>query len=223
MSGKKASKKLYPDSHVEIQGLLARHYDFILNTISLGFYTKFIKSTIASLNIQPGEHILDLGCGTGRNACLMYPYLNEKGNILGLDVSEEMGQQFRENCKHLKNVAFKNQRIDISFKETDAFDRIFISFVIHGFPHKVRLQILQNIVSNLKVGGRLCILDFSEFKMSDMPFHERYLFKTFECKYAFDFVERNWIQILSEQGFGNFQQRYWFKKYVRLLIAEKTR
>ena len=213
--------KIYPDSHVEIQGLSARYYDLTLNIATAGFYDKFIKSAIAEMNIQPDEHILDLGCGTGRNACLMLEYSGYAGHITGMDISEEMGNQFKRNCAAFNNVEYRNQRVDIPFTEEKPFDTVFMSFVLHGFPHEVRLKVLQNIFINLKPGGRFCLLDFSQFKLKDMPFQYRVLFKTFECKYAFDFVERDWKQILTEAGFGNFNEHFWFRKYVRLLTAEK--
>ena len=154
-------KKLYPDSHIEIQGLAARYYDQILNIVSAGFYTKFIKSAIMALNIQPDERILDLGCGTGRNTCLMRTYLGDSGHITGMDISDEMGDQFKKKCAPYKNVEFKIQRIDVPFKEDKLFDTVFMSFVLHGLPHDLRLQVLQNIYNNLKSGGRFCLLDFS--------------------------------------------------------------
>ena len=213
--------KYYSDSHVEVQGFMARKYDSIMNLASLGLYDKFIKSAITAMNINSGESILDLGCGTGRNACLMREYSGDTGHITGMDISEEMGDQFKRNCAAFNNVEYRNQRVDIPFKEKNLFDTVFMSFVLHGFPHEVRPKVLQNIFNNLKPGGRFSLLDFSHFKLKDMPFHHRALFKTFECKYAFDFVERDWKQILTESGFGNFTEHFWFKKYVRLLIVEK--
>jgi demethylmenaquinone methyltransferase/2-methoxy-6-polyprenyl-1,4-benzoquinol methylase len=213
--------KIYPDSHVEVQGLSARYYDLTLNFVTAGYYDKFIKSAIAEMNIKPDEHILDLGCGTGRNDCLMHKYLGDSGYITGMDISKEMANQFRRNCVVFNNVRYKNQRVDIPFTEEKPFDRVFMSFVLHGFPHEVRLKVLKNIFNNLKPGGRFCLLDFSQFQLKDMPFPYRILFKTFECKYAFDFVERDWKQILSGAGFADFDEHFWFKKYVRLLTAEK--
>ena len=213
--------KIYPESHVEIQGITARKYDKIMDMMSFGLYSWFIESAVEAMYIEPGERILDLGCGTGRNACLMHDYFGDTGYYLGLDISEEMGGQFREKCKSLKNVEFKIQRADLPFIEEELFDTVFMSFVLHGFPPDVRMKVLQNIFDNLKPGGRFCLLDFSQFKLREMPFHYRFLFKTFECKYAFDFVERDWKQIFTDSGFGNFQEFFWFKKYVRLLIAIK--
>jgi len=57
--------------------------------------------------------------------------------------------------------------------------------------------------------------------MKDMPPHHRWAFKTFECKYAFDFVDRDWKTNLSKVGFTGFTEQFWFKNYVRLLIAKK--
>jgi demethylmenaquinone methyltransferase/2-methoxy-6-polyprenyl-1,4-benzoquinol methylase len=82
--------KIYPDSHIEIQGFLARYYDQTLNILSAGAYSKFLRKAIAAMNIQPGEHILDLGCGTGRNACLMREYCGDSGHITGMDISERI-------------------------------------------------------------------------------------------------------------------------------------
>lgn len=54
-----------------------------------------------------------------------------------------------------------------------------------------------------------------------MPFHHRIIFKKIECKYAFDFIEKDWKSILKEYNFNKFSENYYFKKYVRLLKAEK--
>jgi demethylmenaquinone methyltransferase/2-methoxy-6-polyprenyl-1,4-benzoquinol methylase len=211
----------YADSHIEVQGLMARRYDLIMNIATFGLYDKFIKSAVRAMDIQAGENILDLGCGTGRNACLMRHYTGDSGHISGMDISDEMGDQFKRNCAAFNNVEFKNQRVDIPFMENKSFDTVFMSFVLHGFPHEVRLKVLQNIFNNLKPGGRFCLLDFNEFRMKDMPVHHRWTFKSFECKYAFDFVERDWKEILTQAGFCDFAEYFWFKKYVRLLISVK--
>jgi demethylmenaquinone methyltransferase/2-methoxy-6-polyprenyl-1,4-benzoquinol methylase len=213
--------KLYPDSHVEIQGLLANHYDGLMNLMSAGMYSRFIKSAITAMNIQPGERILDLGCGTGRNAALMRPFFGDEGFLLGLDISDEMGNQFRNKFKNDRNVDFRRERIDIPIRLDRQFDTVFMSFVLHGLPHEIRMTVLDNIFNNLKPDGRFFLLDFSEFKLKEMPALYRWLFTTFECKYAFDFVERDWQPLFVQKGFRKVDERFWFKNYVRLLTFQK--
>jgi len=216
-----AAKRFYPDSKVEIQGFEARNYDFLMNVISFGLYKKFIESAVNAFKIKAQDKILDLGCGTGRNACLMAKHLNANGAVLGLDISEEMQVQFEENCKHFPQVQYRHQRIDQPFFLDQKYDKAFISFVLHGFPQEIRLKIIANVHENLKPGGHFCILDFSEFSLKEMPVYYRIPFTTIECPYAFDFIGRDWKTILSQAGFDFAEEKFWFKNYVRLLTVRK--
>jgi demethylmenaquinone methyltransferase/2-methoxy-6-polyprenyl-1,4-benzoquinol methylase len=215
------TKKFYPDSGVELNGFTAKNYDKIMNIISFGIYKRFINSAIKNIGVAPGDNILDLGCGTGRNAKLMLDYAGKEGKLTGLDISEDMEKQFLQKFDGNPNVAFVNQRIDKLFTLEEKFDKVFISFVIHGFPHEVRSTVIKNALNNLKPGGAFYILDFAEFDMAKMPFHHRIIFKKIECKYAFDYIERDWKEILTEAGFTDFKESFYLKKYVRLLKAVK--
>ncbi len=217
----KKGDKLYPDSGVELSKFSAKHYDKMMSIASFGFYNKFIKKAIKDLEVKSNDKILDLGCGTGRNILLMNKYMSDDSLLTGLDISEEMEKKFTHNCKQFSNIKFINKRIDQPFELDQKFDKIFISFVIHGFPHEIRKMVIKNAYNNLKQGGTFNILDFAEFDMNKMPFHHRFIFKKIECKYAFDFIEKDWKLILKEYGFNKFSESYYFKKYVRLLKAEK--
>jgi demethylmenaquinone methyltransferase/2-methoxy-6-polyprenyl-1,4-benzoquinol methylase len=173
------------------------------------------------MDIQQGNTILDLGCGTGRNTKLMAKYIGESGHITGLDISELMEKQFLQKFHNSANITFVNQRIDQKFNLNQQFDIVFISFVIHGFPHDIRNTVIQNALTHLKQGGIFYILDFAEFDMAKMPAHHRFIFKSIECKYAFDYIKRDWKAILNKQGFDNFKEHFYLKNYVRLLKAVK--
>ena len=58
-------------SKVEIGPMGARYYDLFLNLLSLGQYSHLIKGVVEKMGIKPGQSILDLGSGTGRNDCFM--------------------------------------------------------------------------------------------------------------------------------------------------------
>lgn len=214
--------KLYPESGVELTPFVARHYDNLLKIASFGKYSRFIRRAIASTGISPGDEIIDFGCGTGRNASLMLPFLGQQGRITGIDLSPVMERQFTRRFAAEPRVTFRKQRIDIPFGLERPADVALISFVIHGFPHEVRMVILDNILRNLKPGGKLAILDFAEFNMDNMPVVHRAVFKAVECPYAFDFVARDWKQILTEKGFTPQAEEHYLMNYLRLLKATRA-
>lgn len=219
MSKMKKNEKLYPESGVELTGFTARHYDRLMNMMSFGKYGKFIHKAIHDLDIKSTDHIIDLGCGTGRNAGLMLKYLGESGKITGIDLSPIMGQQYKTRFISEKRAGFQQQRIDVPFVLGEKADIVFISFVIHGFPQEVRQAIIENAKNHLKPGGTFAILDFAEFDMARMPAFHRWIFKTFECPYAFDFIEKDWKTILQSKGFEITSESFYFLNYVRLLKA----
>ncbi len=213
--------KFYPDSKVELSGFIAKHYDRIMNFLSFGKYKNLLKNVFKAMNIQPDDKIADFGAGTGRNAILMHNFLSEKGEVLGLEISEEMRAQFEIKTKNIDNINVINQRIDKPLSLDQKFDKVFISFVIHGFPHEVRKEIIKNAFNLLKDDGEFIILDFNEFVLEKTPFYFRIPFKIIECKYAFDYVERDWKNILQDFGFHDFKETLFGRNYVRLLIAKK--
>ncbi len=118
------TKKLYPDSGVELTPFTAIHYDNVMTIASLGLYIGFINKAIKAMNIQYEDTILDLGCGTGRNACIMAKYLGDSGKITGMDVSSIMEKQFNKRCANHQNSSFIRQRIKTEnrrFKEKTAY------------------------------------------------------------------------------------------------------
>ena len=215
--------KYYTDSKVEISGFLARHYDSLLNFATFGMYAPFIKKAIEYIGIQEKDKILDIGCGSGRNACLMRNYLSKEGSITGIDISEEMACQFTRNCDSFPNIKLLLARADKVFPFKDRiFDKILISFFIHGFPQSVRKHIIKEAHRVLKNRGKIFILDYNQFIFEKSPIYVKVFFKAIECPYAFDFIKRNWKKTLSEKGFGLFKEKLFFKNYVRILRADKV-
>ena len=207
------------ESKVEVTGFAARHYDTIMNVLSLGSYIPFIKKALSKMNIQPNDRVLDLGCGTGRNSCLMAKFLSEKGSILGLDIGKEMIEQFELKCSNYPNVSIQSLRIDEPLPFENDFDKILLSFVFHGFPKNKKEKIIYNVKKALKPGGSLYILDYNEFDLETKPKFFQKAFKKIECRLAQDFIKINWKEKLSEWGFENFKEHFYYRKIMRLLIA----
>ncbi len=211
----------YPGSKVEIQGFSAKHYDGLLDVLSLDRYGSLIEKCIGLMGISPGDRILDLGAGTGRNACLMRKHLGPEGRLVAVDISREMLLQFRRRCGRFPHAWGVQASIDQSFPLSGEFDKVFISFVLHGFPQEVREVIVRNSFQILKPKGKLFILDYNEFSYKETPFYLKVPFKLMECPYAFDFIGRDWKGILTTHGFGDLKEHLFFKDYIRLLGAQK--
>ncbi len=211
----------YPKSKVEVKGFTARYYNALMNIITFGKYSSFIEKAIKLMKIEPSDKILDLGSGTGRNACLMMKELSKEGKLIGIDISEEMISQFRKKCANFPNAEIIHARIDQSLPFREKFDKVFVSFVLHGFPQNVREGIINNVFEVLKSNGSFFILDYNKFSYNETPFYFKAPFKLIECPYAFDFIKRDWKSILANHNFGEFKEFFFFKDYVRLLEAKK--
>ena len=102
-----------PRSKVEIGTAGARYYDLFLNLLSLGRYSHFIKGVVDKMGIKPGQTMLDLGSGIGRNDCLMAQNIGPQGKIVGLDISDEMISRAFKRCYKYANIGFEKLRIEL--------------------------------------------------------------------------------------------------------------
>jgi demethylmenaquinone methyltransferase/2-methoxy-6-polyprenyl-1,4-benzoquinol methylase len=207
-------------SKVEVTGFEARHYDLLMNLITAGTYPLFIRRAVYNMNICPNDDILILGSGTGRNAYLMRRYLSPNGSILGLDIGEEMLAQAKQRCRSQQNVSFEKRRIDQPLPYSETYDKVFVSFVMHGFVQEDRERIIENAFRSLRPGGEFLILDYAECEPSESSWPVRMIFRA-ECPLATDFARRDWKEILNAHGFDRFEAHYYYFGHVRLLVAHK--
>jgi len=208
-------------SKVEIGSWGAHYYDLLLNVLSLGRYSYLIRQVIEKMGIKSGQSILDLGSGTGKNDCFMAEKAGSQGWIVGVDISDEMLVRAWKRCRGYPNVAFKKQRIELPLPYKEEFDKVFISFVLHGFENDQKLGIIRNAYQALKAGGSFYILDYAEFDLGRMWFPLRWVFTHWECQLAVEFLELDIKEILQGQGFSNFEEEFFFKRYLRLLKVAK--
>jgi demethylmenaquinone methyltransferase/2-methoxy-6-polyprenyl-1,4-benzoquinol methylase len=209
------------DSKVEVTGLEARYYDLLMNVVTGGTYPFFIRNAIREMQIQPGDRILVFGSGTGRNLALMDGYLDGDGEIVGLDIGPEMLEQARRRFEGHPYIQIREQGIDEPLPYQESFDKVFISFVLHGFVQDDRLKIIANAQRALRPGGEFIILDYNEFDLQQAIWPVKIAFKL-ECPLATDFIGRDWQSILREQGFDAFRSYPHYLGYVRLLAARKA-
>src|SRR6266480_3314587 len=61
---------------------------------------------VARLNLRPGDQVLEVGCGTGRNLSYLSRAVGPDGRVYGVDISEGMLAKAKLLCdkKGLSNV-----------------------------------------------------------------------------------------------------------------------
>jgi len=89
-----------------------------------GFVWELGKGPLELLAPQPGERVLDLGCGTGQ---LTAEIAAAGAEVVGIDHSEEMVAQARRNFPHLRFEPGDAR----SFSLDEPFDAVFSNAVLH--------------------------------------------------------------------------------------------
>ncbi len=204
-------------SKVEVKGIEAIFYDELISIASGFTYKKFLNKVISDMHIKPNQSILDFGCGSAMALCSFLNYT--QGPIIGFDIGKHMITRAYKKCKLFKNVKIFYH--DIRKSSPFVVDKVFISFVLHGFVANDRLKIIQNAYNNLKQNGQLCILDYNEFDYNNKPLWFRKLFSHFECPLAVEFIALPIKDVLRSVGFREFYEYYYYNGFVRLLVAKK--
>jgi ubiquinone/menaquinone biosynthesis C-methylase UbiE len=135
-------------------------YDRGIGLLTLG-KLKLIKKTITDRFIQSGDHVLEIGCGTGNLALSM---AKKGAEVEALDVSPDMLEEARKRIKskglesrvnlHLLDVTQAGE----SF-EPGSFDVIVATLVFSELSPEKQKQTLDVCCRLLKPKGKLLIAD----------------------------------------------------------------
>jgi len=127
----------------------ARSYDLAVT----GFYPliglqigKYRRRAVEYLNPQPGDTVVDVGCGTG----LCFPLLMERigpvGQLIGVDVSSEMLYRAKERVKRAGWTNVQLVHSDIAkYEFTDGINGI-ISTGVFGYIEE-RREVIESLCS----------------------------------------------------------------------------
>src|SRR6516162_1846468 len=99
------------------------------------------QQTLKLMDLKPGERVLDLGCGAGwatRLLAAAVDSVQKPGQVIGLDVSDEMIRRARAASKNYGNVMFVvGSALEIPWEE-NFFDKVLSVESFYYYPDQDR-------------------------------------------------------------------------------------
>lgn len=111
------------------------------------------EAALAENPPNPGDRVVDLGCGFGDTSQRLAGLVGPEGEVVGLDVSEPFVEQARREAEGVENVSFACADVQVG-PLGEGFDYAFSRMGLMFFANPV--QALRNVRSVLVPGGRLC-------------------------------------------------------------------
>lgn len=149
---------------------------------------------LKEMDVQPGERLLEAGCGTARNLIILAGRHTD-ANFYGLDASAAMLETAQANADKaaIKNLILKTALADDfihdgTFNLAEPFDKIFFSYSISMIPPW--RESIDNALKNLKPGGTLYFVDFYDQKDLPAPFRKllKWWLKKFHVQFWNDLI-----------------------------------
>lgn len=132
--------------------VIAPRYDLITRLLSYGQDQRWKRQLIEDARIEPGEHVLDLACGTGD---LAYQARAGGAHVVGLDLTHPMLLAARE--RHSRLCLVQGDMMHLPFAAA-RFDVVTAGYALRNLPDLDGG--MREIARVLKPGGRLLSLDF---------------------------------------------------------------
>jgi phosphatidylethanolamine/phosphatidyl-N-methylethanolamine N-methyltransferase len=150
-TGVQRTPSLEIESIKKIYGGYSKIYDALFKR----FFFPRIQNAIMSMDIRPGETILDVGVGTG----LSFPVFPSHCKVIGIDISTDMLKKANEKIrekrfKHIKILGM--DAMSCAFKD-NSFDKVFISHVVSVVPDPYRA--MSEVRRVCRPGGLIVIVN----------------------------------------------------------------
>lgn len=140
----------------------ARYYDLLAWLLTLGREHAFRERLTELAGLQPGESVLDVGCGTGTLAITAKQRVGSSGTVVGIDASPEMIERAkRKAVKAGVEVRFETAIVEALPFPDASFDVVFSTLMLHHLPRPVREQCAREMRRVIKPDGRIVAVDFA--------------------------------------------------------------
>ena len=136
----------------------AKLYEWLVPVYLLGNEGRLRRETIRALELHPGQAVLDVGCGTGRNFPFILEKIGSTGRLVGVDYTPAMLGQAgrrvdRQGWDNVQLVLADASKLDLEQKFDAALSTLAMS-VIPDYK-----SALNRMRTQLVPGGRMVIAD----------------------------------------------------------------
>jgi len=116
--------------------------------------------------IKPGNHVLDVGCGSGSITASIAELVGNAGSVTGIDTSEHLIELAKDHYSSLSNVQFEVANI-LQYYPTKQFDIVSAARVLQWVANPK--EILLKMAALVKPGGYVSVLDYNHEKIQWSP------------------------------------------------------
>jgi ubiquinone/menaquinone biosynthesis C-methylase UbiE len=153
------------DSSSGTNGLVlhfAAGYDWLVWLKTWGRERALRERMLSFARPEPGESVLDVGCGTGSLAIEAKRRVGSTGRVCGVDASPEMiVRAARKARKAGLDVAFAEGAAQAIPFQAAQFDVVVSTLTLHHLPRKARQAYAREMRRVAKPGGRVLVIDFA--------------------------------------------------------------
>jgi ubiquinone/menaquinone biosynthesis C-methylase UbiE len=154
----------HPSSHPAGHGITIgtpRFYDMSADFLFFGTRRRSYRRLLEAAGVQPGNRVLDIGCGPGYFARMLAEAVGPEGAVVGIDAAPEMIEYARRKARRLVNCKFETGAAEALTFPDSSFDVVVSSLMMHHIPSELRLQAAREMRRVLRPGGVLLLSDFS--------------------------------------------------------------
>ncbi len=148
-------------AHGDAGGVIegARGYEVVARLVLAGRRRRIYDRLARLSGSSPGDHVLDVGCGTGFLTAQVGRYVAPGGRVVGIDPAPSMIDYARRHVR-VEDCEFR-QGVGQDLPIADAsVDGVVSALAFHHIPEEARDAALAEIHRVLRPGGRLLIADF---------------------------------------------------------------